>query len=43
MVTANLKPIAVDWQVDNIPVTLVGLTMTTVTFARNHRSDPQWP
>jgi OFA family oxalate/formate antiporter-like MFS transporter len=33
MVTANLKPIAVDWKLDNIPVTLVGLTMTTVTFA----------
>jgi OFA family oxalate/formate antiporter-like MFS transporter len=33
MVTANLKPIAVDWKVDAIPVTLVGLTMTTVTFA----------
>jgi MFS transporter, OFA family, oxalate/formate antiporter len=33
MVTANLKPIAVDWKLDNIPVTLAGLTMTTVTFA----------
>jgi len=33
MVTANLKPIALDWQVSHIPVTLVGLTMTTVTFA----------
>ena len=33
MVTANLKPIAVDWKVDAIPVTLVGLTMTAVTFA----------
>ncbi|HLX16720.1 MAG TPA: oxalate/formate MFS antiporter [Bradyrhizobium sp.] len=33
MVTANLKPIAVDWKVDNIPVTLMALTMTTVTFA----------
>ena len=33
MVTANLKPIAVDWKLDNVPVTLVGLTMTTVTFA----------
>src|SRR3982075_2809293 len=33
MVTANLKPIAVDWKVDAIPVTLIGLTMTTVTFA----------
>ncbi len=33
MVTANLKPIAVDWKVDNIPVTLIGMTMTAVTFA----------
>jgi MFS transporter, OFA family, oxalate/formate antiporter len=33
MVTANLKPIAVDWRLDNISVTLIGLTMTTVTFA----------
>ena len=33
MVTANLKPIAGDWKIDAIPVTLVGLTMTTVTFA----------
>ncbi len=33
MVTANLKPIAVDIKVDSIPVTLIGLTMTTVTFA----------
>ena len=33
MVTANLKPIAVDWKVDNVPVTLAGLTMTAVTFA----------
>ena len=33
MVTANLKPIALDWQVSHIPVTLLGLTMTTVTFA----------
>ena len=33
MVTANLKPIGVDWKIDNIPVTLIGLTMTTVTFA----------
>jgi len=28
MVTANLKPIAVDWKVDAIPVTLIGMTMT---------------
>jgi len=33
MVTANLKPIAVDWKLDNVSVTLIGLTMTTVTFA----------
>jgi OFA family oxalate/formate antiporter-like MFS transporter len=33
MVTANLKPIGVDWKVDTIPVTLVGMTMTAVTFA----------
>jgi OFA family oxalate/formate antiporter-like MFS transporter len=33
MVTANLKPIAVDWKVDNIPVTLMWVTMTAVTFA----------
>src|SRR2546421_9221507 len=32
MVTANLKPIAVDRKVDAIPVTLVGMTMTAVTF-----------
>src|SRR5438270_7464391 len=33
MVTANLKPIAVDWKIDNVPVTLMAMTMTTVTFA----------
>jgi len=33
MVTANLKPIGVDWKVDSIPVTLAGMTMTAVTFA----------
>jgi MFS transporter, OFA family, oxalate/formate antiporter len=33
MVTANLKPIAVDWKVDNVSVTLMAMTMTTVTFA----------
>ena len=33
MVTANLKPIGVDWKIDNVPVTLVGMTMTAVTFA----------
>jgi MFS transporter, OFA family, oxalate/formate antiporter len=32
MVTANLKPIAVDWKLDGIPVTLAGMTMTAVTF-----------
>jgi OFA family oxalate/formate antiporter-like MFS transporter len=33
MVTANLKPIGVDWKVDNVPVTLMAMTMTAVTFA----------
>lgn len=33
IVTANLKPIGVDWKVDVVPVTLVGMTMTAVTFA----------
>ncbi|GLK68302.1 oxalate/formate MFS antiporter [Hansschlegelia plantiphila] len=33
MVTANLKPIAADFGIDKLDVTLVGLTMTTVTFA----------
>src|SRR5712672_2077351 len=33
MVTANLKPIAVDWKVDSVPVTLMAMTMTAVTFA----------
>ena len=33
MVTANLKPIAVDWKIDSMPVTLMAMTMTTVTFA----------
>ncbi len=33
LVTANLKPIAADWHLTNMPVTLMGLTMTTVTFA----------
>src|ERR1700726_1209534 len=33
MVTANLKPIAVDWKSDNVPVTLMAMTMTAVTFA----------
>src|SRR5258708_15748238 len=33
MVTANLKPIGVDWKGDTIPVTLVGMIMTAVTFA----------
>ncbi|MGH6644712.1 MAG: MFS transporter, partial [Bradyrhizobium sp.] len=30
---ANLKPIAVDWKVDSVPVTLMAMTMTAVTFA----------
>lgn len=33
MVTANLKPIAADLKVDQIPVTLMGITMTAITFA----------
>ena len=33
MITANLKPIAVDWKIDNIPVTLMAMAMTAVTFA----------
>ncbi|NUR14219.1 MAG: oxalate/formate MFS antiporter, partial [Bradyrhizobium sp.] len=33
MVTANLKPIAADWKVDSVPVTLMAVTMTAVTFA----------
>src|ERR1700693_5627536 len=33
MITANLKPIATDWKIDSIPVTLLAMTMTTVTFA----------
>lgn len=33
MVTANLKPIAADLKIDNIPVTLMGVTMTAITFA----------
>src|SRR5215510_12315701 len=33
LVTANLKPIGVDWKVDAVPVTLIGMTMTAVTFA----------
>lgn len=33
MITANLRPIAVDLHIDKIDVTLLGLTMTTVTFA----------
>jgi len=33
MVTANLKPIALDLKVDAVPVTLIGLTMPAITFA----------
>jgi OFA family oxalate/formate antiporter-like MFS transporter len=33
LVTANLKPVAADWKLTDIPVTLMGITMTTVTFA----------
>jgi MFS transporter, OFA family, oxalate/formate antiporter len=33
MVTANLKPIGADLKIVDIPVSLMGLTMTAVTFA----------
>jgi OFA family oxalate/formate antiporter-like MFS transporter len=33
LVTANLKPIAADWKIDAIPVTLIGVTMTAITFS----------
>jgi MFS transporter, OFA family, oxalate/formate antiporter len=33
MVTANLKPIGTDLKIVDIPVSLMGLTMTAVTFA----------
>jgi len=33
MITANLKPIAADLHIDKVDVTLVGLTMTVVTFS----------
>jgi MFS transporter, OFA family, oxalate/formate antiporter len=33
MVTANLAPIALDLKIANTPVTLLGLTMTALTFA----------
>jgi MFS transporter, OFA family, oxalate/formate antiporter len=33
LVTANLKPIGADWKIDNVPVTIMGLTLTAVTFA----------
>ncbi|MBN8938296.1 MAG: oxalate/formate MFS antiporter [Rhizobiales bacterium] len=33
MITANLKPIAADFKIDNVPVTLMGVTMTAITFA----------
>jgi len=32
-VTANLKPIALDFKVSNVPVSIIGLTMPAVTFA----------
>ena len=41
MVTANLKPIAVDWKVDAVPVTLIGMTMTARDVRGDHRSGPQ--
>ncbi len=33
MITANLRPIAGDWKIEAVPVTLMAMTMTTVTFA----------
>jgi OFA family oxalate/formate antiporter-like MFS transporter len=33
MVTANLKPIAADLKIANVPVTMMGITMVAVTFA----------
>lgn len=33
MATANLKPIAADWGIDNVPVSLMGVSMTAITFA----------
>jgi OFA family oxalate/formate antiporter-like MFS transporter len=33
LVTANLKPIAADWKIDAVPVTLIGVTMTAITFS----------
>jgi OFA family oxalate/formate antiporter-like MFS transporter len=33
LVTANLKPIAADWKIANLDVTIMAITMTTVTFA----------
>lgn len=33
MVTANLKPIAADLKIDSVPVMLMGITMTAITFA----------
>ncbi len=33
MVTANLAPIAQDFKVDEVPVTLIGLTLPALTFA----------
>ncbi len=33
LVTANLKPIGVDWKIATTPVTIMGLTLGAVTFA----------
>jgi OFA family oxalate/formate antiporter-like MFS transporter len=41
MVTANLKPIAVDWKVDSVPVTLMAMTMTGGDVRCDHRPRPQ--
>lgn len=33
LVTANLKPIGADWKIAEVPVSIMGLTLTAVTFA----------
>ena len=43
MVTANLKPIAVDWKVDAVPVTLMADDDDGGDVRGHHRSRPQRP
>jgi len=43
MVTANLKPIAVDWKVDNVPVTLMAMDDDGGDVRRDARSYSQRP